>query len=264
MKRAAWWIPILFLAAPAAAADDDVAAARFKRAHEALEKRDFEGALLDLESLADKGVAHPDVSYNRGLAYALRARTKAAVPGDLGQAAAGFEEALRLRGDDAVASTALDLVRAEVARRRSRQDKTDTVVRPSIDRVFLRLLTPNTWAILAGIASVLVAVGLLLRRRAGTTAGVAGTVVLSLSVFASLVLVPVTFASRWLEESFRPGVIVIPEASLLDDAGKPTNAPELPEASHVELGADRDGKVLVRWGAYDGWLPRAAVRPLAD
>ena len=41
-------------------------------------------------------------SYDRGLAYAMRVRIGAEVPGDLGRAAQGFEEARELSREDRV------------------------------------------------------------------------------------------------------------------------------------------------------------------
>ena len=61
-------------------------------------------AIRALERLADEGVAHPDVSFTRGLAYLRRGQSADRVAGDLGQAAAGFREALVLRPGDAEAA----------------------------------------------------------------------------------------------------------------------------------------------------------------
>ncbi len=258
---AAFVLALALGGASAAAATSDPGEV-FARAKTALDKKDPATAIVELETLADRGYAHPDVSYNRGLAYALRARSSAAQAGDLGRAAAGFEETLDLRPTDAEARRALDLVRSEIAKRRSRQDKSDTIVRPSLDRVLMRLLTPNTWAGLAVGASVLFAVGLVLRRRASGPAHVAGLVVASLAFVASLALLPLAFGSRWLAERRGAAVIVVPAVTLRDDAGKPTIAPEIPEAARVELGDAKEGDVFVRWGSYEGWVERASVRPL--
>ena len=62
---------------------------------------EFGKAIDDLEHLADRGFVHPDASYDRGVAYVMRVRGGAERPGDLGRAAAGFEEALLLRPHDA-------------------------------------------------------------------------------------------------------------------------------------------------------------------
>ncbi len=261
MRLAPWLVVLVALAFPAAARADDNTVI-FERASAALQANDVQKAILDLETLADRGFAHPDVSYNRGLAYALRARSAGGQPGDLGRAAAGFEETLALRPGDRDAEAALDLVHAEVARRRSRQDKSDTIVRPSLDRVLLRLVPPVVWAGLALGASVLLAVGLLLRRSQSPQAHVAGSVLAWLTFVSLLALVPLAFGSSWLERSRGAGVVVAPDVTIRDASGKPTDAPQVPEAALLELGEARDGELFVRWGSYEGWVERASVRPL--
>lgn len=234
----------------------------FARASDALAKSDARKAIAELEILADRGTLHPDVSYQRGIAYAMRARTSAALPGDLGRAAAGFEEATRLDPSDTDAARALDLVRAEVARKRSRQDKSDTIVRPTLDRVVAEQFSPTTWSIAAIIASALMSIGVLLRARPSGFMHVAGTLIAPISLIALCGLAPLAYFSRQLEETTRPGVIVLVEAALQDENGANTDAPAIPEATLVELSERRGDNVLVRWGSYEGWLPHEAVRPL--
>ncbi|MBK6517103.1 MAG: hypothetical protein IPM79_20365 [Polyangiaceae bacterium] len=251
---------LLWLPLPARAADSAVPAEELGRAIAALEKGDHDGAILELEGLADAGVLHPDVSFNRGLSYALRARSDSATPGDLGRAAAGFEEAARLRPGDAEAERALDAVRAEVARRRSRQDKNDVIVRPSLDRVVMELLSPVVWSLAAMGASLLLGLGILLRWRPAGWVHVVGAVLAPIALALLLVLAPLAYFARDHAETRRAGVIVAPSTTLETDEGKRTDAPEIPEASLVELGPRRDDKVLVRWGNYEGWAPYRDVR----
>jgi hypothetical protein len=234
----------------------------FARASDALAKSDSRKAIAELEILADRGYLHPDVSYQRGIAYAMRARTSAALPGDLGRAAAGFEEATRLDPGDTDAARALDLVRAEVARKRSRQDKSDTIVRPTLDRVVAGQFSATAWSIAAIIASALMSIGVLLRARPSGFMHVAGTLIAPISLIALLGLAPLAYFSRQLEETTRPGVIVLVEAALQDENGANTDAPAIPEATLVELSERRGDNVFVRWGSYEGWLPHEAVRPL--
>jgi len=244
--------------APAQAGSEE-----FERAVTALAAKQHSAAILELEALADAGVLHPDVSYNRGLAYALRVKTSEAEPGDLGRAAAAFEEAVRLSPTDRDAERALDLVRAEVARRRSRQDKNDVIVRPSLDRVVIALLSPTTWSICAIAASLAFAVGLLMRWRKSGWLHITGAVLAPLALFAVLVLGPIAFFARSHAATRKPGVIVLPEASLEADQGNSSDAPAIPEATLVELGERKGDEVLVRWGSYEGWLPARAVRVIA-
>ncbi|MBL8741734.1 MAG: hypothetical protein JNK04_11590, partial [Myxococcales bacterium] len=185
-----------------------------------------------------------------------------ALPGDLGRAAAGFEEASRLDPNDADAVRALDLVRAEVARKRSRQDKSDTIVRPTLDRVVAEQLSPTSWSLAAIAASVLMSIGVLLRSRPSGFMHVAGTLLAPISLIALLGLAPLAYFSRELAETTRPGVVVVVEAALQDENGANTDAPAIPEATLVELSERRGDNVLVRWGSYEGWLPHESVRPL--
>jgi hypothetical protein len=107
-------IALLAFAPPCAA---DEPADVFARGVLALQKGDFTTAIAELESLADRGFAHPDASFDRGLAYVLPRHARApSDPGDLGRAAAAFAEASLLRGgDDDEADRAPSIaVRAEV------------------------------------------------------------------------------------------------------------------------------------------------------
>jgi hypothetical protein len=255
-----WLVASVVVAAwiPEARAEEPL----FERATTALERNKLAQALQDFETLADQGPPHPDVSYNRGLAYAARARSPSAVPGDLGRAAAAFEEARQLDPRDGEAERALELVRAEVTRRRSKLDKKDVVVRPSLDRVVARWISPGGWGLLAIAASTTFAVGLLLRQRAQRTWHVAGAVAAPLAFLLSLLLVPMAIFARHLANDTRPAVVVVPETVLEDDDGKPIDSPPLPEATLVELGARKKDRVAARWGSYEGWLPTTHLRPL--
>jgi hypothetical protein len=233
---------------------------RFARAATALNANQPNAALVELEALADRGVLHPDVAFSRGLAYAMRARSDAAQSGDLGRAAAGFEEALRLRPEDADAARALDLIHAEVARRRARQDKNDTIVRPSLDRVLLSSLSPLAWTILAAIASLLFSIGLLIRRGGSRVLRVSGTVLVPLGVLALIVLTPAAVVARSRSEHLKEGVIVVAEVSMRDEDGQPAQTPDIPEATLVEVGQREGDAVAVRWGSYEGFVPAESVR----
>jgi hypothetical protein len=262
--------------AHAADADD---AQLVRDAHDALSRNEPTAALVALETLADRGVVHPDVSFDRGLAYAARARSDRAEPGDLGRAAAGFEEALRLRPSDEEARRALDAVRAAVVKRRARLDLPEVIVRPSLERAFARWLSPKGWLRLGAAASVLLAIGIALRGlSAGNTndadvpgdpsaqasrARIAGGVATTLAVIALCVVVPSALFSRWLVTARREAVVVAPEITLVDARAKPIAAPTIPEAALVELGPRRGDEVLVRWGSYEGLAPSDSVRALA-
>lgn len=235
----------------------------YDRALAAIDKGDIANAIVELESMADSGVIHPDVSYNRGIAYATRAQSSTAEPGDLGRAAAGFEETLRLRPGDKDAEKALDMIRGEITRRRSKQDKKDVIVRATLGTAVLELLPVGVWSLAAMGASLLGGIGLLLRWRKSGWIHVVGAVLAPLSLIIMVALIPIAYLARDHEETTKPGVLVVHEAALEQDSGKATDAPNIPEGSLVELGRRKDDKVFVRWGNYEGWLPWRTVRPLA-
>jgi hypothetical protein len=236
--------------------------ALFQDATAALTKGEYSAAIDLFEALADTGFAHPDASYNRGLAYVMRVRARADRPGDLGRAAAAFEEALLMRPNDADAERSLDLVRAEVTRRRARRAKDAVDVRPTLDRLVVGLASEQTWGIAAACASLLFAVGLVLRRRPSGPAHVAGSVLAPTAAIALLALVPLTWKARDLRLRTRPGVIIAPEVYLTDDTGRALGGDPIPEAASVETSSRQDSQIQVRWGAREGWVPSSSVRLL--
>lgn len=237
--------------------------ALFEKGSVALSKGEYNTAIDALEALADRGFVHPDASFDRGLAYLERVRANADKPGDLGRAAAGFEEALLLRPDDAEAEAALDKVRAEVTRRRARRAKDAVDARPTLDRAIVGLASERTWSIAALIASLSLALGMVLRRRPERRVHITGSVLASSAAIALLALLPITWGARELRLTRRPGVIVAPEVYLSNDEGQPLRDP-IPEAAavEVEIGARRGGAVRVRWGGTEGWAPSGGVRLL--
>jgi hypothetical protein len=270
-RAARAWLVALFaclalvasvVAAPVAHADD-APPDLFRRGSAALARGEYEAAIDAFEALADRGFVHPDASFDRGLAYLARVKARADHPGDLGRAAAGFQEALELRPSDPDADAALDTVRAEVARRRSRRAKDAVDVRPTLDRVVVRLASERTWAGLALGASMLLAVGLVLRKRPGA-AHVAGSVLAPAAGVAVLVLSPLTYAARELSRSTHAGVVVVPELYLQSETGQSLGGDPIPEAASVEVGERRGGLVAVRWGATEGFAPPSSVRVLAS
>lgn len=237
--------------------------ALFQKGSAALSTGEYNAAIDALEALADRGFVHPDASFDRGLAYLERVRANADKPGDLGRAAAGFEEALQLRPDDAEAEAALDMVRAEVTRRRARRAKDSVDARPTLDRAIVGLASERTWSIAALLASLSLALGMILRRRPERRVHVTGSVLASSAAIALLVLLPITWGARELRLTRRAGVIVVPEVYLNNDEGQPLRDP-VPEAAavEVEVGARRGATVRVRWGATEGWAPAGSVRLL--
>jgi hypothetical protein len=273
--------------------------ALFAKGSSALSAGEYGAAIDALEALADRGYLHPDASYDRGLAYLMRIRARAERPGDLGRAAAAFEETLRLAPEDRDADAALDQVRAEVTRRRARKAGSGIDARPTLDRVIVGLVSDRAWAIASIVASCLLAIGIVLRRfdrppaplprprkrrdpRRATppvampprprpplaTSGpahplhVAGTVLVAVSIVALLALVPIAWHARTLRLTTRPGVVVATEAHLTDETGRAQGGDAIPEAAAVEVGERRGSVVHVRWGSAEGWLPATSVRVL--
>lgn len=252
--------------AEAPEAQSEAPEALFQQGTAELGRGEYGKAIDSFELLADRGFAHPDASYNRGLAYVTRVREGADRPGDLGRAAAAFEEALRLRPGDADADRALDLVHAEITRRRSRRARDAVEVRPTLDRVVVGLVSEQTWAAAALAASLLLAIGVVLRRRPTGPAHVAGSVLAPTALVALLALVPLTYTARHLRLTTRPGVVVVAELRLLDEQGGALAAADqtlLPEGATVEVGRRSGGLSEVRWGASEGWVPTSSIRLLA-
>lgn len=235
--------------------------ALFEKGAKAIQSGDFAAAIDTFEGLADQGFLHPDASYDRGVAYMLRYRAHADQPGDLGRAAAAFEETLLLRPDDHDADVALDLVRAEVTRRRAKRTKDAVNVRPTLDRMVVGLAGEETWGLAAFAASLALALGLVLRPRPGR-AHIAGSILVPSAAVALLVLLPLAWSARSLRLHTRAGVVVAAELPLTDDQGHTIAGDPVAEAASVEVGERRGGLVHVRWGASEGWVPAADVRVL--
>ena len=247
-------------------ADDSV----FASGVTALEKGAHDDAVDQFEILADRGVAHPDASYNRGLAYAQRARSSGARPGDLGQAAAAFEEVLVLRPDDPEAPQALLLVRDELARTRSRRSAVDVRSEQTFPQAIVSLLPEWIWALLTLLGSLTLAGGLLARRILRTDAGRLSAATASWvggAVFA--IGLSATLLAARDRSQFDPAVTIAKDAKLLDDLGRPltgvsTQARSLPEGTRVDVGEHRGRLTRVRWGGAKGWILSVQLRPLAQ
>lgn len=233
----------------------------FALGSEALGRGRFQEAIAQFEAYADRMPPHPDASFNRGLSYLSRVKNNAEKPGDLGRAAAAFEEALAMRPGDVEARRALQSVDAEVARRRARRGKDAVIARPTLDRVVVRLMTERSWAIGAVVASFLLAVGLVLRRREGS-AHLAGVILTPLGAVLLVVFVPLYLGARHLRLETKPGVLVVREAYLSDDSGARQGGDAIPEAARLEVGERKGRQLHVRYGAAEGWLPADTVRIL--
>lgn len=256
---------VLLLLAPARAEDvsDD---ALFRTGVASLERGAVDDAIDRFELLADRGTAHADLSFNRGVAYARRGGGRSPHGGDLGRAAAAFREALLLRPDDATASHALERVQHEIARRRARTGAVQMELRPALSRALIGLLAESTWAWIAAIASVVLTVGLSLRLFArAARVQLSGTVMASVSAILLFTSGAAAAIARSDRVSTRPAVVIVEEARLLDDNGAVISGPGtvLPEGSSVLVVSQNGTRARVEWGTLEGWLALGQLRLLA-
>jgi hypothetical protein len=272
---------LIYAAADGQAASEEDMKALFQKGALALKEGAVNEAVENFEALADRGFVHPDASFDRALSYLGRVRAGVERPGDLGRAAAALEETLLLRSDDRDAETALELVRAEVARRRARSGSSaDVDARPTLDRAVFGFASEWTWSILAAVSSLLLTAGLVLRlvaaQMAEAGAGgtmrevplegaihLASTIAVPIGVVCMLVFAVLAGGARQLRLTTSDGVVVAPEAHLLTEKGVLTSRGAIPEAAKVELGEQRGALIHVRWGTVEGWTQSDAVRRLA-
>jgi hypothetical protein len=254
-------------AAPAASEDDS---ALFQSAVSHMHEGRPGEAIADFEALADRGVIDATVSFDRGLAYVERVRVGGEQSGDLGQAAQGLSEAKELTRDRALAADAtraLALVRTEVARRRARAgEPVDFDPGLALGPSFLRLLSEDTWSILAIVGSVVMGAALFALRAARDRRGrIAATVTASVGMLVMILGTVSTFASRHERLTATRGIIVSAGARPADERGiVVANAPMIPEAAEVVVLEHRGGWANVRWGNQRAWIPATAVRAIAE
>jgi hypothetical protein len=249
-------------------ASDEVDAL-FRDGTKALSEGRVADAIATFEALADRGVLDATTSYDRGLAYASRVRIGAEVPGDLGRAAQGLEEARAITSDPKLAddaTRALAILRAEVARRRGRSgDAVELDQGPSLGRSVAHLVAEDAWASGAAVASVVLGAALFVRWLAqARRARVAGTIAAAIAAPALVLLALLAMAMRDEREHRRDAVVVVTAARPVDERGITVpSANAIPEAALVEIVAERSGFVRVRWGSVDAWVSATSVRTIA-
>jgi len=252
-----------------AAYADDESQTLFAGAAKAMHDGRAGDAIDGFEALADRGVVDPVASFDRGLAYASRVRIGAEVPGDLGRAVHGFEEARDLSRDSRLiedASRAVVVLRSEVAKRRARSGE-PTEVDPgrSLGRSVAGLLPEDTWAIMASVASAALALGLFVRwvSRVGR-ARVAGAITAGMAAPMLAIAVAMTLAARHDRENLREAVVVAVTARPSDERGIAlSGATPLAEGARVEVIEVRGALSHVRFGRIDAWVPSATLREIA-
>jgi hypothetical protein len=266
---------VLFVGVAFAGPEDD-AASLFQKGATALRDGSLNEAVEIFEALADRGFVHPDASFDRSLSYLARVRAGAERPGDLGRAAAALEETLLLRPEDRDAEVALDLVRAEVAHRRSRSgSSTEVDARPTLERAVIGVASERTWGIFAVLASLVLTAGLAGRFRVArsevessesaheSAIQLASIIAIPIGALCLIAFAGLAFGARHFRLTTSEGVIVVPEAHLVDEKGVLSSRAAIPEAARVELSEQRGSLVHVRWGSVEGWTQSDAVRRLA-
>jgi len=184
-----------------------------------IEQGQLDDAIARLESAADRGNFHPDAAFSRGVAYLRRALSDRAKPGDYGQAAAGFREALLLRPRDGEAALALEQTRLAVARRSAKQGEQLLDTLGLGERVLLAL---SPWFLfwLSAVASALTVLGLVFRWWArGTSRGV-GSLIAGISGVVLAVSAPLTWLAENTARTLDLGIVVAEHAPLLDESGR--------------------------------------------
>jgi hypothetical protein len=258
-------VPAVAVSATATERDPD---GLFAQGTKAMHEGRAGDAINAFEALADEGVVDASASYDRGLAYATRVRIGAELPGDLGRAAQGFEEARALSHDPRTledASRALAAVRGEVARRRLRAGQpADVDAGRSLARAVAGLVPEDVWAALCVASSIVLAAGLFARwRGSAPRVRVAGGIAAGVAMPALAVAIVMTLAARHDRLDLREAVVVTPTARPTDERGitRPGETP-LPEGALVEVIDDHGPSTRVRFGAVDVWVPAGALRTL--
>ena len=236
----------------------------FDEAMRAIDAKEATRAIDELELLADRGALHPDISFNRGLAYLRRADSSLQKPGDLGQATAGFAESIALLPENPEAVLGQEQARLQIARRSARSPAPPVDTQPLAPRV-LGLLSPAVLFYVASVGSSLLTLGLLAwtsRKRALQVSAKIGAGI-GLLLLCSSALAAYG-RHRWVT-STTPAIVVSERASLLDERGRPLGKGLfLTEGQAVDINLLRAGLAQVRTGTGDAWLLQSTLRILPD
>lgn len=226
----------------------------------AIKEGRLDDAIALVEQLGDQGTVGASLAFDRGIAYALRARSGRGLAGDYGRAAHAFEEALRRDPHDGEARRVLDEIRREIAARDAQAaGKAEELAAQPAYRAVLVALPGDGWAALAIVSSLVLSVALFMRPRltrggrlaASTTAVVAAIVMIGMSALG--------LGSRWLRANVREAVVISPRAAATSDDGAPI---DLDEGMRVDVLEERATSTMIRTDKGIGWAPRDALRPL--
>jgi len=220
----------------------------------------LDDAIATYEALADHGVVGASLAFDRGIAYALRARSGRGLAGDLGRSAHAFEEALRRDPHDSGARRALEEIRREIAKRDAQvTGKAEELASTPIARTILFSLPGNAWAGIAIAASLLFATALALRPRLAAGLRLAASTVAIVSVLVSVAASGLGIGGSVLRRHLREAVVVSTRAVATTDAGATL---ELDEGERVDVLEERASTTRIRNDKGEGWAPRDALRVL--
>jgi hypothetical protein len=270
------WLGLGLAAATARASAPLPSTEELGRIEAALQKGAYTEAIGQLELWSDQGVVHPDLSFDRGVAYLGRAESPARRRADWGQAVAAFEEAAYLDPSDDEAALIIDRVRAKISERRAKREGAGVVARPRLARALLGLIGENVWAGLGAGGALLLSLGLVARlaargrqlRLSGAIAAVFGLVLTTLGA-------GMAFVGFRLRAHAAPAVVIVEEARLHDGQGRPVASSRgastlgeatdrVPEGTLVHISDARGALVEVEWGDSGAWLDAREVRRLSS
>lgn len=183
----------------------------------------IDAAIAELERAADEGRRHPDLSFNRGLAYARRAKSPGERAGDLGQAAAAFAETLAVRPDDVDAQRGLEDSQLSVARRnssgKSQQGAQVSAPLGLLERALLSM-SPAVLFWLSAAGSLLLCIGIVVRLARSDLWRLVGTIAASLGALLLLPCAGLHLARQALFSQAKMAVVIASSAEVVDETGR--------------------------------------------
>jgi hypothetical protein len=228
---------------------------------EALKSGKLDDAIAMFEQMGDRGEVGASVAFDRGIAYALRARSGQGVAGDYGRAAHAFEEALRRDPHDREAQRVLDEIRREIAKRDARASgRSEELGATPVWRTIVVALPGDAWAGLAIGSSLVLSIALAMRPRLSRGARLTASTIAIVCALLVVTFSGIGLSARWLRAHVREAVVVSPHAVATPEGdGAPL---DLDEGQRVDVIEERAGTTLIRTEKGTGWAPRDALRTL--
>lgn len=244
----------------------------FTQAVQALEAGAYSEAIAELEQLSDRGVATRNASYNRALAYLLRAESPKHKPGDLGQVVAALREAQLMGDDDARLEALLNAVRTEISRQRARAGLDPVVVEPPLGRAVATLVPGDVWAALSALGSFTLTLGIIWFRRASDApARLTGQVLCVVGLGLLVVFGGLCALSDHYRANSQEAIVVSAEARLLSASGEQltqraldVESSAVPEGASVFVTRHAGRLAQVNWGSFDAWVETRHLRVLVS